>query len=49
MLTRDRVVELKRLGMSDGEIATEMGVNRSTVYRARISAQEAGLLSKDGK
>ena len=47
--TRDRVVELKNLGMRDAEIANEMGVNRSTVYRARISAQNAGLLKESGK
>jgi hypothetical protein len=42
--TQDRVVELAKLDMSDGEIATELGVNRSTVYRARKKAEDAGLL-----
>jgi hypothetical protein len=45
--TLDRVVELKKLGMSDGEVATELGVNRSTVYRARKKAEESGFLSTE--
>ena len=32
--TADRVAELKALGMKEGEIATELGIHRSTVYRA---------------
>jgi hypothetical protein len=44
--TQGRVVELKKLGMSDSEIANEMCINRSTVYRAKIAAEKAGLLPK---
>ena len=32
--TTERVAELKALGMTPAEIATELGVHRSTVYRA---------------
>ena len=41
---QDRVVVLLNLGMSDSEIAQELGVNRSTVYRARKKAEAAGLI-----
>src|SRR4029079_11039729 len=33
--TQDRVLDLVKLGMSDAEIAADLGVVRSTVYRAR--------------
>lgn len=42
--TLDRVVELAKLDMSDGEIAADLGVDRSTVYRARRKAEERGLI-----
>lgn len=42
--TQDRVVELVQLGMGDAEIAAELSVNRSTVFRARRKAEEAGLI-----
>lgn len=44
--TESRVVALKNLGMSDAEIANEMGINRSTVYRHRIAAEKSGKLPK---
>jgi DNA-binding CsgD family transcriptional regulator len=37
--TSERVAELAKLGLSDKEIADELGVNRSTVYRAKLKAQ----------
>lgn len=42
--TQDRVIELVKLGMSDAEIATDLDVDRSTVYRSRKKAEEAGTL-----
>jgi len=48
--TQDRVVELAKLGMSDAEIAADLGKDRSTVYRARRKAEEAGLIGlRNGK
>jgi DNA-binding transcriptional ArsR family regulator len=47
---QDRVVELLNLGMRDSDIAQELGVNRSTVYRARKRAEAAGLVeARNGK
>ncbi len=45
--TYDRVVELKRLGMSNGEIAVELDKNRSTVHRHIKRATELGILGGD--
>lgn len=42
--TGDRVVELLQLGMGDADIASELGVNRSTVFRARKKAEDAGIV-----
>lgn len=49
--TMDRVVEMIQLEMSDSEIADELGVHRSTVYRARKKAEQEGIISgrKDRK
>ena len=45
--TLDRVVELKKLGMTNGEIATELGKNRSTVHRHIKRAVAEGLLGSE--
>lgn len=42
--TRDRIVEMARLGMSNNEIAQELGCNRSTVYRGIKAATDNGDL-----
>jgi putative DNA primase/helicase len=42
--TQDRVVELVKLGMSDAEIATDLGKDRTTVYRARRKAEQTGQI-----
>lgn len=42
--TLDQVVELNGLGLSQSEIAAELGVNRSTVCRAFKKAIEDGLI-----
>lgn len=48
--TQDRVVERLKLGLSDAEIAADLGKDRTTVYRARKKAEEAGLIeSRHGK
>jgi hypothetical protein len=39
-----RILELLQLGMSDSDVATEVGCNRSTVFRARKRFIAAGLL-----
>jgi hypothetical protein len=42
--TLDRVIELHQLGLTQGEIAQEIGVNRSTVWRA---LKKAGIEPKE--
>lgn len=42
--TLDRVIELHKLGMSQGEIAVELGINKSNVCRGLKKAREGGLL-----
>ncbi len=41
-----RILELLQLGMTNGDVATEMGVNRSTVFRARKRLEIAGRLER---
>jgi len=43
--TVDRVIELQADGMSTAEIAAELGVNRSTVYRAIKRARAEGRIT----
>ena len=45
--TFDRVVDLKKLGMSNAEIAVELDKDRTTVYRHVKKAKQQGLLSSD--
>jgi hypothetical protein len=45
--TFDRVVELKKLGMTNGEIAIELDKNRSTIHRHIKRATELGTLGGD--
>lgn len=45
--TFERVVELANLGMSQKEIADEIGVNKSSVCRAWNKAHEQGLIVAD--
>lgn len=47
--TYNRVVELNSLGMKQGEIAQELGVNRSTVCRHLKKAREEGKLPAESK
>jgi hypothetical protein len=47
--TLGRVVELDALGMSQGEIAAELNVNRSTVCRALQKAKAEGLIQPGRK
>lgn len=47
--TIDLVVELTNLGLKQSEIAIELGVDRSTVYRAYKKACEMGLIDKPKK
>ncbi|MEI6267577.1 MAG: AAA family ATPase [Methylococcaceae bacterium] len=42
--TFDQVVEMSNLGMSQREIADELGINKSNVCRAWKSAKEKGLI-----
>ena len=44
--TYDRVVSLANEGLSQGDIATELDINKSNVSRAWRKAEEAGLLEK---
>lgn len=44
--TYDRVVSLANEGLSQAEIATELGIHRSNVSRAYRKAEEAGLIKK---
>jgi hypothetical protein len=46
--TLERVVDLRRGGLRPGEIAKELGVNKSTVSRALKKARELGLVLIDG-
>jgi hypothetical protein len=46
--TLDRVVELYDLGLSQREMALELGVNKSNVSRAMRKAKELGLIVIDG-
>lgn len=46
--TIDRVIELANDGMSAAEIATELDVNRSTVYRALMKAKADGAIKQQG-
>ena len=39
------VLQLRRDGLSAAEIATELGVNRSTVYRALKKAEAGATLT----
>ena len=41
-----RILELLQLGMSSTDVATEIGVNRSTVFRARKRLEAAGQLKQ---
>lgn len=43
--TMDRVIELQADGMSAPEIASELGINRSTVYRAIKKAKAEGRIA----
>lgn len=44
-----RILELLQLGMSNADVATEMGCHRSTVFRARKRSEANGALkSRDG-
>ena len=47
--TFDKVVELSNLGMSQAEIAIEVGINRSNVCRAFKKAKDAGLIEAQKK
>lgn len=42
--TQDRVIDLANEGLSQAEIANELGLNRSTVSRAWRKADEDGLI-----
>ena len=44
--TRDRVVELAKEGLSDREIAQELGKDRTTIFKTRKKAEDAGLLPR---
>ena len=45
-----RILELLQLGMSNSDVATEIGCNRSTVFRAKKRFVAAGLIeSPSGK
>ncbi|MGZ8910997.1 MAG: AAA family ATPase [Methylococcaceae bacterium] len=44
--TLDQIIELSKLGLSQVEIANELGVNRSTVCRALQTAQGKGLITE---
>lgn len=46
--THDRTIEMHKLGMSNAEIAVELGIHRSNVGRALKKAREAGLLPAEG-
>jgi hypothetical protein len=46
--TLERVIELKGLGMKQNDIASELGVNKSTVCRALKKAKELGLMVIEG-
>lgn len=39
-----RILELLQLGMSDADVAQEIGCNRSTVYRHRKQLKAEGVL-----
>ena len=41
----ERMLELLQLGMSDADVAAEVGCNRSTIFRARKKLEAAGRLS----
>ncbi|MGZ8194569.1 MAG: helix-turn-helix domain-containing protein [Methylosarcina sp.] len=43
--TYQQVIELANLGMSQTEIATELGINKSNVCRHLKKAKEAGLIA----
>ena len=45
--TYDKVIEFSNLGMSQSEIAIEIGINRSNVCRAYKKAKEEGRIIKD--
>ena len=47
--TAASVMQLRREGLSAAEIATELGVNRSTVYRALKKAEAEGTLRTGGE
>ena len=47
--TFDRVVSLANEGLSQKEIAEELGINKSTVSRHYRRATDAGLIQKGGK
>jgi CRP-like cAMP-binding protein len=44
-----RILELLQLGMSNSDVATEIGCNRSTVFRARKRFIAAGLLEDQNR
>lgn len=43
----DRVVDLSKLGMGMNDIASELGVHKSTVSRCQKAAKERGLIKRD--
>jgi uncharacterized protein (DUF433 family) len=47
--TAASVIQLRRDGLSAAEIATELGVNRSTVYRALKKAEAEEALTTGGE
>jgi CRP-like cAMP-binding protein len=47
--TAASVIQLRRDGLSAAEIATELGVNRSTVYRALKKAEAEATLTTGGE
>lgn len=47
--TYERVIEMKKLGMSNGEIAVELGKDRSTVFRHIKRAEAEGALARGEK
>jgi hypothetical protein len=47
--TIDRVIELKKLGLTQNEIANELGIDKSNVSRALKKAEEAGRIARKTK